>query len=152
MPVELPFRNGRLDSSPAPALSRRTVTIADGIVLLAMNGSLGALLPSSYPCAAAAQTVPLTSIVLDFSARLVDYDPARLISIIRALQAGTNLPPLSVTARADGLYDLENGYHRFLACALLGFASIPIDQPPPVQQSVSSVPVKKYIPPHLRKK
>lgn len=109
------------------------------------------ILPPSYTAQPVAiQTVPLTAIVLDFNQRLVDYDTNRLRSIIAALRSGTPLPPLSVNANPGGTYNLVNGYHRFLACALIGFNSIPIDQaalamPPPIVGA-------KYIPRHLRNK
>jgi hypothetical protein len=129
MPQQIPFRFGRLDYSGAPAFNARTVTIQDPEVQLALGGAGGMILPPSYPAQpAAVQNVALSSIVLDFGQRLVDYDKDRLRSIISALKSGTPLPPLSVNANADGTYSLLNGYHRFLACALLGFTLIPIDK------------------------
>lgn len=152
MPRQIPFRNGRLDYSGAPAFNSRTITIQDNVLMVAFNGAVGALLPSSYPSPNAVQTVPITSIITDFSQRIVDYDTQRLISIIQGIQSGVNLPPLSVFAQQNGTYTLQNGYHRLLACALLGFQSVPVDQPP-AQQQVVAVPVMgKYIPPHLRQK
>ena len=144
MPMNIPFRNGRLDSSGAPSFRSRTIVIRDDVLALALDGAANAILPASYPSAGAVQTVPLTSIVLDFDQRLVDYDHGRLMSIIRGIQQGVNLPPLSVTAQPGGTYDLQNGYHRFLACAILGFSTIPIDQA--AAPAVVAVPVAKWVP------
>lgn len=148
MPEKIHFRNGILDNSGAPAHQTHTVEITDHIMIIAMIGARNAILPPSYPSSAAVQVVPMTSIILDFSIRTHDYDGARLISIIKGIQEGVDLPPLSVTPTRNGLYELNNGYHRFIACALLGFTSIPIDQLAP--QAVPQPAVPRYIPPHLR--
>jgi hypothetical protein len=65
------------------------------------------------------------------------------------LQTGVDLPPVSVVAKPNGTYELQNGYHRFLACALVGFASIPVDQLA-AQPQVVAPPVSKYVPPQMR--
>jgi len=146
MPRTIRFRFGRLDYSGLPAYQSRDITIEDDVLDFALGGARMMIMPASYTAQPpGVQTVELTSIVLDFNARLVDYDKSRLMSIIRALKSGTPLPPLSVEARQGGLYKLENGYHRFLACALLGFSSIPIDQPP-ASASVPS-PIAKSVAP-----
>lgn len=150
MPMQIPFRNGRLDYSGAPAYNSRTVTIEDDVLDLAFVGAVGAILPASFASSNAIQFVPLTSIVLDFSQRLRDYNSDRLLRIIVGIQEGVDLPPLSVIARDDATYNLENGYHRFLACAILGFHSIPIDQAA-FQPVAVAIPVARYIPRHLRK-
>jgi hypothetical protein len=142
----LPFRFGRLDYSGLPAFKSRNIRIHDDEVRLALGDAVSTILPASYPAAPpAAQTVELTSVVLDFDQRLVDYDKTRLRSIISALKTGAKLPPLSVTANPDGTYSLENGYHRFLACALVGFSSIPIDKARAAPQAVAA-PVAKWRP------
>lgn len=149
MLTNIPFRNGRLDFSNGPAHNSRTIVISNHIAQQAGNGSINAILPASYPCPQARRVVPLTSLVLDFGQRLRDYDPARLSSIVRALMQGVALPPLSVEARDNGTYIVRNGYHRFLACAMMGFQSITIDQP---GTEAVAQPVKKaaYIPPGKR--
>lgn len=155
MPVQLPFRFGRLDYSTAQAYNARTIVVQDDVLFVIKNGANKAILPNRHPSSAAVQLVPLTSIVLDFGQRLVDYQTERLLSIIKALQEGKDLLPISVIAGQGGLYALQNGYHRFIACVLLGFSSIPIDQPP-MQQEIQVLPqpvaAKKYVPPHLRGK
>jgi len=130
MTLQIPFIKGRLDYSGLDACNLRTIIIKDDVIQLAQGGSAYAKLPSSYPSPKAVQTVSLTSIVLDFTERLVDYKDDRLKSIINALKKGVDLPPLSVEVKPNGTYELQNGYHRFLACALLGFISIPVDKPP----------------------
>jgi hypothetical protein len=155
MPIVIPFRNGRLDYRGAPD---RNITIRDAEVTLALDGAARMLVPESYIAdPAAVRTVELASIVLDFGQRMVDYDTNRLRSIITALQSGTRLPPLSVTANPNGTYRLENGYHRFLACALLGFTKVPIDQAAPQLVAApvpvpNAAPVAKWVSPSITKK
>jgi hypothetical protein len=67
-----------------------------------------------------------------------------LRNIITALKSGAPLPPLSVIANPNDTYQLHNGHHRFLACALIGFSLIPIDQARAVPQAVTA-PVPQFV-------
>lgn len=151
MPVTIHIRNNRLSRDGRPAYSSQDIVIEEAVVAAA-DLRANAILPPHINSAAAVQFVGLSDIVLDFASRAKNYKRENLISVIKGIQTGVNFPPLSVTATATG-YRLENGYHRFLACALLGFATIPIDKPPHVAPvAASSAPKGKYVPPHLHKK
>jgi hypothetical protein len=85
--------------------------------------------------------VSLTDIVIDGEGRLVAFDKERLKSVIKAIKEWVALPPVSVTRCLRG-YKLENGFHRFYACVIIGVSSIPIDME---KQKA------KYVPPALRR-
>lgn len=78
------------------------------------------------------EVVPLEDLDVDGNGRLRLFDADRLTSIIDAIRTGTPLPPLSVTRRF-GRYSVQNGYHRFLACVILGIGYIPVAFPRPWQ-------------------
>jgi hypothetical protein len=95
------------------------------------------------------EIVDMDRIETNFADRLVPYDNARLVSILRALYAGANLEPVVVsrTYRAPP-FKLENGFHRFIGSVVMGFTRIPCLVPNVAQAVASGGP--KYIPPHLR--
>ncbi|MEM9460331.1 MAG: hypothetical protein AAGF11_39535 [Myxococcota bacterium] len=70
--------------------------------------------------------VKLTAIAVDGDARPSLYERYRLIGQIRAIRLGRRLPPLAVTPTPDGLCRLDEGFHRFLACVVLGMKAIPV--------------------------
>ena len=85
--------------------------------------------------------VKLTEIVIDGEDRLIHFDKERLKSVIKAIKEWVALPPVSVSRCLRG-YKLENGFHRFYACIIMGISSIPVD----VEKQKAD-----YIPPTLRK-
>ncbi len=85
--------------------------------------------PRGYSVArigAPSAAVRLESLVVDGESRSPLYDQYRLAGIVRALREGRPLPPVAVTRGPRGLLRLEDGFHRFLGCIVLGLRTLPV--------------------------
>lgn len=70
--------------------------------------------------------VPLRSVIIEGDGLASLYDRYRLLGLIRALRANRRLPPLHVTPSPEGLFQLNEGLDRFIACVVLGIPGAPV--------------------------
>lgn len=73
--------------------------------------------------------VRIDDVVVDGRDQWPLYDRFQLASTLRALSSGEPLPALAVIRRPDGLHQLDEDFHRFLACVIVGIGTVPVAYP-----------------------
>jgi hypothetical protein len=74
-------------------------------------------------------TVPISSVLapINRGARLGGLDKARLMPLLVGMRENVEIPPVKVHRRlADSIWELRDGYHRYVASVVLGFSSLPV--------------------------